>query len=289
MRSGHATEDSVSSAAVAAVIADLDPGFCECVRASVMGQGLRAIEVNTSRALKSAVLQHQSPIAVIGEFGDGTEAALQVVAALLQVWRECRIIFSPWHSSEETVIAAFRAGSADYLRRPLSGQELAASISRCAAGLPLLGKPLDRETVVPALVFTSTAMRSIVDFVVKVSKTNSNVLITGETGTGKEVLARLVHELSPRRSGPLISINCASLPDSLLESELFGYERGAFTGAASAFPGRLRAASGGTVVLDEIGDMTLAGKTAPCDRLQADLTLGESAKRTDRCENRRLH
>lgn len=103
-------------------------------------------------------------------------------------------------------------------------------------------------------------MRSIRDFIVKASRTDSNVLITGETGTGKEVLARLIHDLSPRRARPLVSINCASLPDNLLESELFGYERGAFTGAVAAFPGRLRMATGGTVVLDEIGEMTVAGQ-----------------------------
>src|SRR5688500_15790244 len=90
----------------------------------------------------------------------------------------------------------------------------------------------------------------------KVAMTDSHVLITGETGTGKELATQYIHQQSTRRTKPLLSINCAALPDGLLESELFGYERGAFTGAASAHPGKLKLADGGTVLLDEIGDMS---------------------------------
>ncbi|MGM9480234.1 sigma-54 interaction domain-containing protein [Roseateles sp. NT4] len=89
------------------------------------------------------------------------------------------------------------------------------------------------------------------------ARSNCSVLITGETGTGKDCVARALHELGERRSGPMVSINCAALPDTLLDSELFGYERGAFTGAHAAYPGKISLASGGTLFLDEIGDMPL--------------------------------
>lgn len=108
----------------------------------------------------------------------------------------------------------------------------------------------------PLLIGESRSMRSIKDFLPKVAATDCNVLVTGETGTGKEQVVRLIHEYSPRHDKPLMCVNCAALPDSLLESELFGYEKGAFTGAGSAYAGKLRGAEGGTVFFDEIGDMS---------------------------------
>ena len=103
----------------------------------------------------------------------------------------------------------------------------------------------------------SPALQALRDKLPRLATASCNVLITGETGTGKEGVARAVHELSPRHAGPYVSINCAALPDSLLDSELFGFERGAFTGATAAYPGKIALADGGTLFLDEIGDMPL--------------------------------
>jgi transcriptional regulator with PAS, ATPase and Fis domain len=102
----------------------------------------------------------------------------------------------------------------------------------------------------------SSAMREIKAYILRIATTDCTVLITGETGTGKELAAEAIHRNSPRRQRPFVCINCAALPDSLLESELFGYERGAFTGAYSSYAGKLKLAEGGTVFFDEIGDMT---------------------------------
>jgi transcriptional regulator with PAS, ATPase and Fis domain len=106
----------------------------------------------------------------------------------------------------------------------------------------------------------SDAMRNVRRYLERVATTNTNILITGETGTGKELAAEFVHRHSPRRSRPFIAINCAAIPDGLLESELFGYERGAFTGAHSSSEGKLKAAQGGTVFLDEVADLSLYGQ-----------------------------
>ena len=107
-----------------------------------------------------------------------------------------------------------------------------------------------------ALIGSSLAMWTVKTYLRKVAATDSHVLITGETGTGKELAARYIHHHSARRAKPLVTINCAALPDGLLESELFGYERGAFTGATSSYAGKLKLADGGTVLFDEIGDMS---------------------------------
>src|SRR5262252_7219844 len=98
------------------------------------------------------------------------------------------------------------------------------------------------------------------DYIRKLARSDANVLITGETGTGKERVAESIHSESPRRDKPFICVNCAAIPDSLIESELFGFDRGAFTGAQEGYAGKLRLANGGTVFLDEIGDMSLAAQ-----------------------------
>lgn len=112
-----------------------------------------------------------------------------------------------------------------------------------------------------SMIGNSLPMWKVKSYLRKVAMTDSHVLITGETGSGKELAAQYIHHLSARREKPVISINCAALPDGLLESELFGYEKGAFTGAVSSYPGKLKLADGGTVLFDEIGDMSLSAQT----------------------------
>ena len=107
-------------------------------------------------------------------------------------------------------------------------------------------------------VFASTQMQRLLEVVVRIAATNASVLITGETGSGKEVVARAIHHYSRRRSQPWVDVNCAALPHHLLESELFGYEKGAFTGADGTKPGMFELAEGGTLFLDEIGELDLA-------------------------------
>jgi DNA-binding NtrC family response regulator len=163
-------------------------------------------------------------------------------------------------SSEEHAIRALRVGVNDYIRSPLSPEALRETIARCGhrtapavsvrdcapCGLVDGGK----------IIGNSYAMRAIKEYVGKVAVTDTNVLITGETGTGKELIAELIHANSRRSHKPMVSVNCAALPDSLLESELFGYERGAFTGASASREGKIKFAEGGTVFFDEIGDMS---------------------------------
>src|SRR5215472_482906 len=115
---------------------------------------------------------------------------------------------------------------------------------------------MSAPSIVTSMVGNSVPIWKVKTYLRKVAMTDSHVLITGETGTGKELAAQYIHRHSTRRAKPLVTINCAALPDGLLESELFGYERGAFTGAHSSFAGKLKLADGGTVLFDEIGDMT---------------------------------
>lgn len=158
-------------------------------------------------------------------------------------------------SSEDFAIACLRAGAAEYLQQPLDPKVFLESVSRW---LPECAKaPVQCELAGgEVLVGGSPVMQALRAQIRRVAATDCNVLITGETGTGKELVAQLIHQNSPRRANPLICINCAAIPDSLLESELFGYEKGAFTGATLANQGKLMAANRGTVFFDEIGDMS---------------------------------
>jgi len=161
------------------------------------------------------------------------------------------IVLAAWNGSEELAIAAMRNGISDYVKGSACEAELVGVL------LSLYSPQADPSFIGDDLmVGNSEAMKATKAYIQRVAKTSSNVLVTGETGTGKELVAKLIHRNSPRADKPLVCINCAAIPDTLLESELFGYERGAFTGAHNARDGSLKAADGGTVFLDEIGDMT---------------------------------
>lgn len=163
------------------------------------------------------------------------------------------VILIACESSEELAIAALRAGCADYLRKPLAIADVLASVKRHLPGAR--GGETDGPDDIE-MIGDSTQMRDIRSYLRKVASTETSALITGETGTGKDLAARMLHRHSGRRQKPFVCINCAAIPDGLLESELFGYERGAFTGAQNAREGTLKQADGGTVFFDEIGDMS---------------------------------
>ena len=170
------------------------------------------------------------------------------------------IILTP-EGSEDFALAVLRAGVNDYLKEPFTSDELSASITRCLAGVgktepATVPRPASSPYIVDNLIGESQTMQELREYITRVSETDSNVLITGETGTGKELVARLIHENSARRKKPFICVNCAAIPDTLLESELFGYERGAFTGAVGTNRGKMELAQGGTIFFDEIGDMS---------------------------------
>src|SRR4029453_13963032 len=164
------------------------------------------------------------------------------------------------HGSVESAVEALRAGAADYVLKPVVFDDLLAKVARVlehrqlAWQTQMLRREVEREFDFDHLVGKSAAMREIFHLSRKVAPTQTTVLITGESGTGKEVVARAIHHFSQAAGKVFLPVNCAAIPETLLESQLFGHVRGAFTGAVTAQEGLFARARGGTIFLDEIGD-----------------------------------
>ncbi len=181
-------------------------------------------------------------------------------------------------TSLDTALLAQRVGGQGVLREPVSRRELASRVEPLAdeGAIVPFPEPAARASGGDEeirLVGESAEMAPVFETLARVAPSDATVLLTGESGTGKEVVARVLHEASPRRGGPLVAVNCAAIPEALLETELFGHEKGAFTGAIGSRTGRFERADGGTLFLDEIGDMSLV--------LQAKVLRALEARRVD--------
>jgi DNA-binding NtrC family response regulator len=174
------------------------------------------------------------------------------------------IIMMTAHGSVDTAVEAMRKGAFDYLEKPLERDNLVLTLRRAFERIGLvrenrvLQKRIASIATIPNMQGEHPKMKEVFRVVAKIAPSNSTVLIVGESGTGKELIARAIHQGSPRRDKPFIAINCAAIPDTLIESELFGHEKGSFTGANAREIGIFEAADGGTVFLDEIGEMNVA-------------------------------
>lgn len=172
------------------------------------------------------------------------------------------VLITTSYASLRSAIDSMKIGAVDYISKPFEHDEILAALSRIfnddAKSRNLSRrKPRPNEEPVPGMVGGCPQMLELFRRIRKVAQTNSSVLIQGESGTGKELVARALHEASSRRDSPLISVNCAAIPENLIESELFGHEKGAFTGATSTRTGLIEAANNGTLFLDEIGELPL--------------------------------
>lgn len=200
---------------------------------------------------------------VITDLKLGQMSGLDILAASRKNNPYTEVIVLTGYGSVETAVAAMKAGAIDYLTKPIDTEELLLAIERAIERQRLksevkrLRSEVERDFDPGSIVATSESMRKVLEIVQKVAPTDAVVLITGESGTGKELIARAIHQNSERKDEVFIPINCGALPESLLESELFGHVKGAFTGASQNKKGLFEEADGGTLFLDEIGEMSL--------------------------------
>lgn len=199
---------------------------------------------------------------VISDIGMAQMDGMQFLTTLKEEMPELPVILITGNTSIDTAIDATRKGAFHYLVKPFKLSEVSLHVERAlekrslALDLQLLRKELKQGWALKDIIGKSAGMRAVFDLVERVAPSTANVLVQGESGTGKEVIARAIHSLGPRAKNPFVAINCTAIPETLLESELFGHAKGSFTGAAGMKKGLIEEASGGTLFLDEIGDMS---------------------------------
>ena len=195
---------------------------------------------------------------------DGTAEGFATLTEILALKPDTKVIVASGHGARESALRAIALGAYDFYRKPIDIDELGLIVARAfhLHAIEAENRLLEEQgagggTILGSLLSAAPEMTKVARTIERVAGADVSVMLLGASGTGKELLARAVHQLSPRANGQFVAINCAAIPENLLEAELFGYERGAFTGAVKTTPGKIELAQGGTLFLDEVGDIPL--------------------------------
>ena len=222
---------------------------------------------NRDQAL--AAMRSEEPSVVTLDLGlppdpDGTSEGFAVLDAIMQMKPDTKVVVASGHGARESALKAVERGAYDFYQKPVDIDELGLIVDRAfklstieGENRRLAEKVGEEKTVLGTMITAAPEMAKVARTIERLAPTNVSVMLLGASGTGKELLARGLHEASDRRGGAFIAINCAAIPENLLESELFGHEKGAFTGAVKTIEGKIEMADGGTLFLDEVGDIPL--------------------------------
>ncbi|HTJ47626.1 MAG TPA: sigma-54 dependent transcriptional regulator [Kofleriaceae bacterium] len=245
------------------LVVDDERDMCELLELGLRKRGF-AVTWRTDGEEAFATMSTQDFDAVITDLNMKKMGGIDLCARIVANRPDLPVIVLTAFGSLETAVAAMRAGAYDFVTKPVELDALAMSLRRALDTRALKAEVRRLKQVVAdtrrfdEMIGASAAMQKVFALIDQVAETDATVLITGESGTGKEMVARALHKRSKRAAGPFIAINCAAMPESLLESELFGHARGAFTDAKVSRPGLFVQASGGTLFLDEIGEMSIS-------------------------------
>jgi DNA-binding NtrC family response regulator len=244
------------------LVVDDEPLQLELVRGFLVRRGFDVLTAGDGESARELFRASPVDVIVTDQKMPGL-SGLELLEAVRAIDPEVAVIVVTAYGTIEDAVAAIRAGATDYLTKPLNLDELLHRLGQARDRQRLvvenreLRQALRERHRVEGIIGESGAMQEVLSLVARVAPSDATVLIRGESGTGKELVAKAIHHASRRRDGPLVRVNCAALPETLLEAELFGHDKGAFTGATTARRGRFEAAQGGTLFLDEIGDVPL--------------------------------
>ncbi len=242
--------DRVSSV----MVVDDEPGIRTALRANFLRHGWR-VEVAASVREAAGHLEGKEFDLVVTDIRMPDGTGMEVMRATRRLSPGTAVILLTAYGSVPDAVSAMRDGALDYLTKPISFDQLQATAAKVMQGARQA--PVADQPPVSGIIGTSSLLHRALQRARAAASTSADVLVEAESGTGKELLARFIHNSSDRRDKPFVAVNCAAVPESLLESELFGHGRGAFTGAIAAKPGKFELAHGGTILLDEIGEMPL--------------------------------
>ncbi len=230
------------------LVVEDDPQLREALVDTLELAGAQVLQADSGEAAL-ALLEREAADFVVSDVNMGGMDGLELLKRLRRLQPQLPVLLITAFGSVSRSVEAMRAGAVDYLVKPFKPQLLVETVARHVGGAGDSGgdEPVAEEA----------SSRQLLALACRVAATDSTVLICGESGTGKEVLARYIHRQSPRVRGPFVAINCAAIPENMLEAMLFGHEKGAFTGAVASAPGKFEQANGGTLLLDEISEMAL--------------------------------
>jgi len=252
------------------LVIDDEPNILTTVRRSLEIEGF-AVEVAGSGGLGLAKMnEHEIDLVLLDVMMPG-EGGLSLLPKIRAAHPEAMVIMMSGNATVETAVQATKGGAHDFIEKPLSGDKLLLTVQNALEFGRLTrenARLRERARAEHSMIGRSPTMKAIFDKVAKTAPTSGRVLITGENGTGKELVARALHDLSKRARGPFVKLNCAAIPSELIESELFGHEKGAFTGATKDRRGKFEQADGGSLFLDEVGDMNPSAQAKVLRALQ---------------------
>ncbi len=256
------SEGGVAPDAPTVLVVDDEESNLTSIEKIFQKDGLRVLTAHSAREALDVLRQHRVDV-VLTDLMMPAISGLELLKAIKQIAPDVEVVMMTAYGTVETAVQAMREGAYDFVEKPLKRMNIVKTARKAAErrSLTLENRQLKQEISVLTgreIIGTSPALRRVLDIALQAAPSSATVLVLGESGTGKELLARFIHQHSSRRSAPFVAVNCSALPEAILEAELFGHEKGSFTGAHVRREGRFAKADGGTLFLDEIGELSLS-------------------------------